>query len=69
MHKQIKHNKESKLFLFFVAISLISLIVIAILVGTKTIGWNWLTGFILGEITSVVAIILVFLSVKLLIKS
>ncbi|AUF83866.1 hypothetical protein CXP39_03685 [Mesoplasma syrphidae] len=73
MYKQIKIKerlKENKKVLWiFAIISLISLIVIAILVGTETIGWNWLTGLILGEITTVVAIILILLSVKILLKT
>ncbi|WP_051418470.1 MG406 family protein [Mesoplasma seiffertii] len=73
MHKKVNDRKKwqeiIKILGFFAIISLISLIVIAILVGTKTISWNWLTGFILGEITAVIAIILVFFSVNLLIKT
>ncbi|UWD35150.1 MG406 family protein [Mycoplasma cottewii] len=43
-------------------------IVFAILVGTRTIAWNWLTGLILGQISSILGLIMLFYTRELMIK-
>ncbi|KNG79295.1 MG406 family protein [Mycoplasma sp. HU2014] len=43
-------------------------IVFAILVGTRTIAWNWLTGLILGQISSILGLIILFYTRELMIK-
>ncbi|AJM71628.1 MG406 family protein [Mycoplasma yeatsii] len=43
-------------------------IVFAILVGTRTIAWNWLTGLVLGQISSILGLIVLFYTRELMIK-
>ncbi|AGJ91061.1 Hypothetical protein, predicted transmembrane protein [Mycoplasma putrefaciens Mput9231] len=48
--------------------SVFYVIVFVILVGTKTIKWNWLTGLILGQTTSFLGLLSLFYTRELVIK-
>ncbi|WP_026389388.1 MG406 family protein [[Acholeplasma] multilocale] len=72
-----------KVILGFSIISLISLIVLVVLVGTKTIGWNsfmkdseesfnygwnWISGWVLGELVVLISAFIILKAVKFLVK-
>ncbi|ATZ19049.1 hypothetical protein ESOMN_v1c06670 [Williamsoniiplasma somnilux] len=49
--------------------NLISLIVLLVLVGTKTIQWNWITGYLLGATAAMLAIFVMKKAVAQLMKT
>lgn len=52
-----------------IAFSLLSLIILVSLVVTKIIYWNWITGYFLGLVSSLIAMFMMKLAVKQLIKT
>ena len=73
IRKRQKKNKITNpnwlVYLFFGLVSGISGLVLVILVGIKTIDWNWLTGYFLGLGAAIIASYLSLNAIKLLLKN
>ncbi|WP_156920192.1 MG406 family protein [Williamsoniiplasma somnilux] len=70
MNRLKKLNKaELMVYALLVITNLISLIVLLVLVGTKTIQWNWITGYLLGATAAMLAIFVMKKAVAQLMKT
>ncbi|PPE05842.1 hypothetical protein ELUCI_v1c01300 [Williamsoniiplasma lucivorax] len=64
-------NKKWKIIPYISLFTLVAIValVLTILVGVKTIGWNWITGFTLGLIFAFIGIYVVIFATKKLIST
>ncbi|ATZ16831.1 hypothetical protein ELUMI_v1c01030 [Williamsoniiplasma luminosum] len=69
--KNIKINNKWKVISYTSLVALIAILtlVLGILVGFKTISWNWMTGLVLGFIFSLLGIYVVIFATKTLVKN